>query len=274
MRATQVSIVIVEYLCVEQIEGCLQSLKQHLDELSWECIVISNSEYSDARLAQVKARLAGARVIANDRNRGYAGGVNRALPECRSPYVYVLNPDCRLVDDNTANLVNVLETNPSLAAVGPRVIDNNGVVQPSCRRFPRPWTFLLVRSPLRRLPGAWKERRRYLMEEFPRDMDHDVDWLSGGAMLVRKSAIDTIGPMDEHFFLYMEDVDWCRRFWEAGWRVRFSPVSTVCHDAQHGSLRGGLKRITSPHTRFHLTSMVKYFFKYGPGYPKAGIRQP
>lgn len=269
MRATQISVVIVEYRCVEQIEGCLQSLSQYLGDLSWECIVVSNSEYPDAYLDQMRARLAGARVIANDRNRGYAGGVNRALPECRAPYVYILNPDCRLLDNNSARLVDVLEKNPSVAAVGPRVIDNEGVIQASCRRFPRLWTFLLVRSPLRRLPGAWKERRRYLMEEFSHDTERDVDWLSGGAMLVRKSAIDSVGVMDERFFLYMEDVDWCRRFWKAGWRVIFSPACTVLHGAQHDSLRGGLRMITSPHTRFHLTSLTKYFLKYGLSRPRA-----
>lgn len=259
----QLSVVIVEYRCAEQIEGCLPTLKRHLGSMSWECIVISNSEYSVQELKELGDRLPGAKIIANDRNRGYAGGVNRALPECQAPFIFVLNPDCRLMDDKVSELINALQTSPEVAAIGPRVIDGKGVIQPSCRRFPKPWTFLMVRSMASKLPGAWRERRRYLMEEFDHGSEIDVDWISGGAMLVRRSAIDAVGPMDERFFLYMEDVDWCRRFWQAKWRVLFSPVCTVCHDAQHDSLRGGLRRITSPHTWFHLTSLVKYFLKHG-----------
>lgn len=280
MQAYQLSIVIIEYRCVEQIEGCLQSLGQHLGDVSWECIVVSNSEYSEASLDQVKKRLAEARVIANDRNRGYAGGVNRALPECNAPFVFIMNPDCRLTDDRVPALIAFMTQNPDIAVVGPKVTDEQGEVQPSCRRFPYPWTFLLVRSALRRLPGAAKERRRYLMEDFDHRSNRDTDWVSGGAMMVRKSAIDGVGPMDERFFLYMEDVDWCRRFWSAGFRVVYVPVCTVVHAGQHASIRRGLKSFVSRHTRMHLTSMGRYFLKYfyrpwaGRGTSENGAKVP
>src|SRR3989344_5169810 len=263
MRENQLSIVIVEYRCAEEIEGCLRSLKQHLGDLSWECIVVSNSEYSDVDLAQVRKRLAGARVIANDCNRGYAGGVNRALPECNAPFVFIMNPDCRLTDERIPELIAFMTQNPDIAVVGPKVTDEQGEVQPSCRRFPYPWTFLLVRSALRHLPGATKERRRYLMEDFDHYVERDADWVSGGAMMVRKSAIEDVGPMDERFFLYMEAVDWCRRFWEAGWRVRYVPACTVQHAGRHASLHVGVRRFTTPHSRLHLVSLAKYFLKHG-----------
>jgi GT2 family glycosyltransferase len=115
---------------------------------------------------------------------------------------------------------------------------------------------------VRYFTAARRERRRYLMEEFKHDRPQDVDWISGGAMLVRRSAIAEVGPMDERFFLYMEDVDWCRRFWRAGWSVHFSPTCTVVHNAQHQSLRGGIGRIVAPHTRYHLSSLFKYLLKY------------
>lgn len=262
----QISIVIVEYRCMEQIKGCLPTLEKYLESAEWECIIISNSEYEPAEFDvcrdSVKKLSSRARVVANDKNRGYAGGVNKVLASCQAPYVFVLNPDCRLLDDRIANLLQILDENPDIGVVGPRVVYGDGSLQPSCRRFPKPWTFLLVRSFGGRFPGAYRERQRYFMEGFDHKSNLDVDWLSGGALLVRKSAIESVGLLDERFFLYMEDVDWCRRFWRAGWRVVYTPESTICHDAQHDSLRGILNMLSSPHTRFHLSSLFKYFLKY------------
>ncbi|TCK19473.1 hypothetical protein DFR30_2784 [Thiogranum longum] len=257
------SIVIVEYHCMDQIDGCLPTLREYLADLEWECIVISNSEYEESVLHEYRTKFESIRLISNDRNRGYAGGVNRALRECKAPYVFVFNPDCRLLDSNMSGLLGMMNDEGDIAAIGPRVIYGDGSIQPSCRRFPRPWTLFFVRTALRKLPGAKKEKRRYLMEDFSHDSCRDVEWLSGGAILVRKAAIDDVGKMDERFFLYMEDVDWCKRFLNGGWRVVYAPVTTVCHDAQHDSLKGGLKRFSSPHVRYHLTSMAKYFLKHG-----------
>lgn len=247
---------------MDQVRGCIPTLQQHLGKIDWECTVLSNSLYSDEQIEQYRNSLGAIRFVPNDRNAGYAGGVNRALKECRAAYILVLNPDCRLMDDNIGKLLEELDGDHGIAAIGPKVVFSNGEVQPSCRRFPRPWTFLLVRSVLRQLPGAVRERRRYLMEDFDHSEGRDVEWLSGGAIIARREAIDDVGPMDERFFLYMEDVDWCRRFKRGGWHVRYSPQSTVCHDAQHDSLGSITAMFKSPHTRFHLTSMLKYFLKY------------
>jgi len=247
---------------MDQVVDCLPTIRKHLTDIQWECVLVSNSEYTTEKLDYYKDKFDDIRLVANDRNRGYAGGVNRGIRECSAPYILVLNPDCRLLDGNITRLLDTLEANPDIASIGPKVIFSNGEVQPSCRRFPKPWTFLLVRSMLRFLPGARAERKRYLMEDFSHESEQDVDWLSGGAVLVRKAAIESVGPMDTRFFLYMEDVDWCRRFWRAGYRVCYYPGATICHDAQHDSLRGGMAMLMSPHTRYHLASMFKYFIKY------------
>jgi len=236
--------------------------------------VVSNSEYNLTELDSIRAKLSDARLIVNDRNRGYAGGVNRALIECRAPFIFILNPDCRLADKQTIELIKFMEQNQDIAVVGPKVVDERGVVQPSCRRFPRPWTFLMVRGYLRRFPFSGDERRRYLMEDFDHNTSRDTDWISGGAILVRKSAIDVVGGMDERFFLYMEDVDWCRRFWQAGFRVVYVPCCTVIHRGQHASIRGGIKSILSINTQLHLTSMAKYFYKYSFGSGVDNTKRP
>ncbi len=151
--------------------------------------MVSNSEYNLTELDSIRAKLSDARLIVNDRNRGYAGGVNRALIECRAPFIFILNPDCRLADKQTIELIKFMEQNQDIAVVGPKVVDERGVVQPSCRRFPRPWTFLMVRGYLRRFPFSGDERRRYLMEDFDHNTSRDTDWISGGAILVGKAPL-------------------------------------------------------------------------------------
>lgn len=262
IAAPQLSIAIVEYHCFEQIKECLHTLKAHLASLDWECIVVSNSVYKPEQLEDMRGHLPGVHVIANDCNRGYAGGVNRALVECRAPFILILNPDCRLTDDRVPDLIALMRQHSSIAMVGPKVTDERGAVQPSCRRFPRPWTFLLVRSTLRKLPVVARERQRYLMEDFGHTISHDVDWVSGGAMLLRKSALDTVGGMDERYFLYMEDVDWCRRFWRAGFRVTYVPCCTVIHPGRHESIRRHLYILPTQHTWLHLISLAKYCIKW------------
>lgn len=259
----ELTVAIVEYHCLEEVAGCLDSLRAHLTGLPWEAVVVSNSEYSGKEADAARERLADARLIVSPRNAGYAGGVNLALAAATAPFFLLLNPDCRLTDGRVPALVDSMQSQPRVGVAGPRVVDANGEVQPSCRRFPKPYTFLLVRGPFRRFPFARRERRRYLMEDFDRDSEAEVDWLSGGAILVRMAALKDVGPMDERYFLYMEDVDWCRRFWQKGWAVQFNPASTVRHDGRHESITFSLRSLRSPHLRYHLTSLSKYFHKYG-----------
>lgn len=258
----RLSIIIIEYHCMDNVGNCLRSVREHLDGVDYECLVLSNSQYSETELIGYGEKLDGARLIDSGANLGYAGGVNAALRETKGQYIYILNPDCLLTDNYVIRIMARMDQDEDWAIAGPKVIDENGKVQPSCRRFPRPWTFLLVRSVFARLPGASRERDRYLMSDYPREEARVVDWVSGGATIVKSSAIQQIGGMDERFFLYMEDVDWCRSAWENGFKVTYCPESRVIHAGRHQSIKGGLQALTSLHLRWHLGSLMKYFGKY------------
>lgn len=255
---TVLSIVMVEYHGIDDVVKAMASIQKHLEGIGWRAIVVSNSEYSSEKAEELIAAVPQARVIINDRNSGYAGGVNRALREIDTPYAFLLNPDGQFADNGISQLIEHMDGQPNVAVIGPKVVDENFIVQPSCRRFPRPHTFLLVRGFLRSWPGAAGERKRYLMEDFDHCSPRVVDWVSGGAMLLRMSAVAQVGGMDERYFLYMEDVDWCRTFGRAGWEVRYDPRATVLHAGQHASLQSGL---LSKSTRWHLQSLCKYFLK-------------
>jgi len=245
-----------------QVESCVRSVAENLAGLDLECLVLSNSGYSRDELARYSEQLGDARLIAAPRNLGYAGGVNAALAEAGGDYVYVLNPDCLLTDGNVVRIMDEMDRSPEWAIAGPKVVDEEGNLQPSCRRFPKPWTFLLVRSVFARLPGASRERRRYLMGDYGRESPREVDWVSGGATIAKCEALKRIGGMDERYFLYMEDVDWCRSAWQSGYKVVYCPFSKVIHAGRHQSIKGGLQALRNVHFRWHITSLFKYFVKY------------
>lgn len=257
------TVLIIEYHCIDDAARALASARQQLAGIDYKSIVVSNSEYDAAGIERINARLPGTNVIINDYNAGYAGGVNRALRDIDTPYVFLLNPDGIFTTGDLPVLIKQMDKDPRIAVTGPRVVDENGALQPSCRRFPRVFTFLLVRSFLKHLPHAPKERARYLMEDYDRDEPRDVDWVSGGAMLLRTSAAREVGGMDERYFLYMEDVDWCRTFHASGFRVVYDPRFEVMHAGKHSSISQGINSLASQTARWHLQSLMKYFLKHG-----------
>lgn len=246
---------------MDQVKDCLRSVREHLSGIEHECLVLSNSQYPETALVDYRAGLAGATLVDAGANLGYAGGVNAALRQARGQYVYVLNPDCLLTDANVEQIMEEMDRDPDWAIAGPKVVDENGRVQPSCRRFPKPWTFLLVRSIFSSLPGAGRERDRYLMSDYGRQSKQNVDWVSGGATILKASALSRLGGMDERYFLYMEDVDWCRAAWDRDLKVVYCPNSRVVHAGRHQSIQGGLAALKSAHLRWHVTSLFKYFMK-------------
>lgn len=259
----QLTVIIVEYHCINDVLEALKSAHEHLEGVSWDALVVSNSEYSAQEQERVSEALGEVRLVFNEVNSGYAGGVNKALSMIDSPFIFLLNPDGRFKDKGISKLLELMNQDDKIAIIGPMVVDESGEVQPSCRTFPKPYTFLLVRSVFRFLPYAGLEKNRYFMADYDRTYVRDVDWVSGGAMLVRRSAIEKVGMMDERYFLYMEDVDWCRSFNKASWKVKYSPDAAIIHAGQHSSINNSLMGLFSQTTRWHLQSMFKYFLKFG-----------
>lgn len=259
----RLSVIIIEFRQMADVLRCTASIDQHLGGVEHECIVVSNSEYTSAELREYRKRLPRVQLLAANSNRGYAGGVNLGIAHSSGEYVYVLNPDSCVLDGGIVSILRAMDEDERWAIAGPRVVDEDGRVQPSCRRFPRPWTFLLVRSALNRLRIARRERKRYLMEDLDRRCTSVVDWVSGGAMILKRQALGVIGNMDERYFLYMEDVDLCRASSEAGYLVKYSPGSSVLHAGQHRSIGSGKTGGSRSHMRLHLASLCKYFRKWG-----------
>lgn len=256
------SFVLIDYWSRPELDAAVASINCY--QAASEIVVVSNSEYSDDEWGQFRQALPSARCVRNPRNVGYAGGVNRGLRETTTELVAVLNPDVELLGPVDETILRCFASRPRLALCGPAVIDGEGALTPSCRRFYGPLTLASRYTPLRATQFGRRLEDRYLMRDFDHQGYRPVDWVSGGAMFVRRSAFESVGGMDERFFLYMEDMDWCRAFWSAGWEVGYEPSVRVVHRAKHAGTRRGMGGLLTLATRRMIASYVRYFLKHGP----------
>ncbi len=257
------SILILNYQSKGLLKQCLRGIASAAISLSHEIIVIDNDSH-DGSAAMVAQEFPSVQLIASPVNGGYAAGNNLGLLAAQGSSVLLLNPDIAVYPGAIEKMVAFLDSHPDAAVVGPKLVNPDGSVQMSCYRFPDPLIPILRRTPLGRFGFARDRLRRYLMLDWDHRETRLVDWVLGACFLVRLSAIEHIGLLDERFFLYFEDVDWCRRFWEAGYTIYYYPEAQLTHYHQRLSAENpGLKGIFSATTRIHIFSGFQYFRKYG-----------
>jgi hypothetical protein len=221
-----VAAVVVTYNAMPWLERCLESLA------GVECVVVDHGS-SDGSVEA--ARAAGARVVEQG-NLGLAAGWNRGLRETESRYVLILNADAWLVGDALERLAAFADAHPRAAVVGPRLRNPDGTLQRSVRGFPTLWRLATEYLFLRKLAPHSQALNGFYAGGFDHESVTEAEFVMGAAMLVRREAIAEVGPLDESFFLFSEEVDWCYRFEQAGWKVFFTPEAEVVHvgGASHG----------------------------------------
>jgi GT2 family glycosyltransferase len=205
-------------------EVLLDAVASAVVETSAAAVLVIDAGSTDGSIERMSIAHPGVRVLPVE-NRGFAAGNNRGLEATAAPYVLLLNPDAVLAPGALAALVSAMDAEPRTAIVGPKVVDPGGGIQAgSWGRFPT----LAVRTglALRRLARRLTGRRD--VPSLPAQR-REVDWVTGAAMLVRREAVADAGPMDEAFFLYYEDIEWCHRMRDHGWSVLLEPAATVTH---------------------------------------------
>lgn len=222
-----VAYVVVTFRSAADIATCIGAIDADAGQRPRPIVIVDNAS-DDASVTIALEHPARPLVIARDTNDGFGTACNRGTAAADAEAVFFVNPDAILTPGTTARLLDVLARDAGIAAVGPSIIDPAGGfrarsagAEPSARSAIG--HFLL----LGRVPGLG--RLFPSMQLGPTTAERDVDWLSGAALLVRRSAFDAVGGFDERLFLYMEDVDLCRRLREARWRVRYVPVAVVEH---------------------------------------------
>jgi GT2 family glycosyltransferase len=262
MSDALLTIIVVDYHSRPEIDSLMRSIDKF--EPGIPVLISSNSLYSAPERLDFRGAFPQATVLFNDRNLGYAGGVNQALRHVTTPYVALLNPDVELLMPLATSVSQVFQKNDKLAAFTPVVLNGTGQDTTVARRFWVPY-FAIARLMERVIPIPYLQHvhDRYLRNDCPKSRFAPVDFVSGGTMIVNMAAYRDVGGMDERYFLYMEDVDWCRSFWEAGWWVAIEPTLKVVHHAHHDSTRSLWKGAFARTTRAHLASYWKYYRKWG-----------
>lgn len=258
-RRPDVSIVVVSYNTVALLRQCLQAaLPANRTPASptREILVVDNAS-TDGSAAMVLAEFPTVQLIANERNVGFTRANNQALAVADGRYLCLINPDAELRPGALDALVAYLDTHPTTGVVGPRLLYPDGSPQPSRRRFPSLATGFVESTVLQRWPANSRLLRRYYVADRPDDQTQEVDWLTGACFIVRRAAAEQVGYFDERFFMYSEELDWCRRIRAAGWRVVYLPEAVVIH---HES-RSAEQNLARRNILFN-DSKCRYFAKY------------
>jgi hypothetical protein len=253
----ELSILIVNWNTRERLIRCIESVLAHTKEISFEVIVVDNAS-RDASAEAVCNHFGGNRevtLLPQDKNLGFAQANNVAYQQAEGEYILLLNPDTEIRDEAFAKMIHFLESDSAIGVVGPKMSNPDGSIQPSCRRFPRLRDWLVTLVGLHRIIPL----RHYLMLDFNHQHQADVDQVMGASLMTKRSVIDQVGFLDNGFFLWFEEVDFCKRVRDAGYRVVFYPEAQVIHwGAQSFRQLGGFKR-----KRYVIPSLLYYFKKHG-----------
>ena len=223
------SCIIVNYYSSSSLKNCLESVYQTIKKISFEVIIVDNSQ-NDKGMTSLKESYPQIRVIQNDTNVGFARANNQAALSAQGKTLLFLNPDTILADQAIEEMIAHLESNPDIGALGPKVLNTDGSLQYSCRRFPTLMTGFFNRYSLlsRWFPGN-RFTVQYLMKDFNHDENKEVDWLSGCCLMVPLAVFEKAGGFDEHYFLFNEDVDLCRTIGQNGYKVMYFPGAKIKH---------------------------------------------
>jgi GT2 family glycosyltransferase len=259
------SIVIVSWNVRDLLHRCLSSINKSLSagkgkRLSYQVIVVDNAS-SDGTVDMLKREYPEAYLIANDDNLGFTKGNNQGIVAGDGRYVLLLNPDTEVVGDALGEMVAHMEDRPRVGALGPQLLYADGQVQSSRRRFPSLRTAFVESTPWqRRVPSSNLLNRYYLLDRGDQETQ-DVDWLVGACLMMRGTTLEEVGPLDERFFMYSEEMDWCYRAKELDWRVIYLPLAQVIHHEGKSSEQV----LPVRHVQFQRSKVLFFKKHYGGG---------
>lgn len=259
------SIVIVSWNVRDLLRRCVGSVIESLStgrgaRLSSQLIVVDNAS-SDGSVDMLQKEYPHVHLIANDQNLGFTRGNNQGIAAGDGRYVLLLNPDTEVVGDALEEMVAHMEDHPRVGALGPQLLYPDGGVQSSRRRFPTLSTAFVESTFLQ--PGYSESSilKRYYVLDRDDYETQDVDWLVGACLMMRRTTLEEVGPLDERFFMYSEEMDWCYRAEERGWRVVYLPAARVVHHEGKSSEQV----LPVRHIQFQRSKVLFFKKHYGGG---------
>ena len=256
MTVIELSVSVIAYRTPVLLKRCLEALEAERSSVGIDVTVIDNAS-GDGSADMVADQFPWVRIIRNRQNVGFGAAHNQALRHATGRYWLVLNSDAAPRPGALRVLVDFLQANPRVAVAGPGLRYPDGTVQPSRRRFPTVATLFVESTQIQRFIPRNPVLQRYYLADRSDDEPQDVDWLVGACLCVRAAAAAEVGLFDESFFMYSEELDWCRRFRAAGWRVAYVPSAEVVH------LEGGSSRLDLvARDRMFQASKLRYAAKW------------
>ncbi|HYA90543.1 MAG TPA: glycosyltransferase family 2 protein [Thermodesulfobacteriota bacterium] len=216
-------IIIVNWNTKEFLLPCMRSLYEEERRMNKEVIVVDNGS-EDGSGNEVKKTFPSVRVIENRRNLGFAKAANQGILKASGKYVLLLNPDTQIKNSALEQLLSFMEANPDVGIAGAQLLNPDGSKQNSIANFPSLATELLNKSLLR-----WLFPKKFPGKERRYSGPVEVDSVIGACMIVRRDPLDRVGLLDEHYFLFLEETDWCYRMKRAGWKIYHVPQAEVYH---------------------------------------------
>lgn len=250
------SVTICSWNTREDLHACLESLRTCAHEARFEVVVVDNAS-QDGSADMVAQCFPEFRLLRQSTNLGFTGGHNLATRERWGRHVALLNSDTVVHPGAIRTLMQFWDEHPEAGIIGPKLLNPDGSLQFSCRRFPNPVAALFRNTLLGRLFPNNRYTREYLMTDWPHSQEREVDWLSGAAMFIRGEVVDQVGVLDDHLFMFCEDVDLCKRAWQAGFKVMYVPQAVVTHAIGRSTDQVPNRMVA----RFH-RSMFRYYLKH------------
>jgi GT2 family glycosyltransferase len=231
------SICIVNYQARDYLNNCLRSIIANPPQGDYEIIVVDNGP-TDGSVKMLQAEFPKVAVIENPANLGFTAPTNQALRRATGQFLLLLNPDTLLHPQAFDRLIAFMQQHPQVGICGPKVLNTDGSLQAPCRRGEsRPWAVISYFLRLHRLFPDSRLFGGYLLNYIDEDVTHEVAGVAGSCMLVRRQVVDQIGYLDERFFAYQEDADYCFQARRAGWQVYYLPTAQVTHFGGEGGSR-------------------------------------
>ncbi|MDD5448452.1 MAG: glycosyltransferase family 2 protein [Actinomycetota bacterium] len=254
----KVAAVVINRNTKEFLGECLRSLlEQDFDE-GLSIWVVDNGS-SDGSPQMVLREFLEANLVWNTENHGYARACNQGIRHTVEPYILILNSDTRLSKGTVKEVSDFFDANQKAGIVGPRILNPDGSIQYSCRKFPS-----IKEAFMHAFLGLVMANNRYSAEykdmEWSHDSVREVDWVSGAAVGIRRSFVEDVGGFDEGYFMYVEDVDICRRAWDSGWKVYYLPRGDVTHHVAMTTRSTSIRALF-----YHHASMLRFHLKFYQG---------
>jgi hypothetical protein len=243
-NSLQLSVVIVNYNVREFLDHALTALKKAMKGIRGEIIVVDNAS-DDGSVEMVRRRYSSVTLIANKSNLGFSKANNLALQQARGSHLLLLNPDTVVQEDTLRVMLKFFDDHPDVGLAGCKILNPDGTFQLACRRsFPRPWVAFTKIFGLSTLFPRTKLFGRYNLTYLDPEETYEVDAVSGSFMFVRRTVLEKVGGLDEAFFMYGEDLDWCYRIQQAGWKIYYVPLTQIIHYKGESTKRSSIDDIT------------------------------